>query len=198
MKSGRYLKSVRDALPAAVRAHLDRAFGGDALAARRLMIVAPKRLRGHIAFLAYQAKIANPAYREIVKAVWHKETRHLLTGFWRQEVLRRMLARADFRSSRAPRAGDRLSAQWQRTEAKKVVAADLCWSLSRERALLDAIVANPSKPRFLQATIDPSDIVYWNNGDGEQEVVSKRAVLGAVVVDATSLLRGPIPISQTG
>ena len=161
------------------------------------MIVAPKRLRGHIAFLAYQAKIANPAYREIVRAVWHKETRHLLTGFWRQEVLRRMLARADFPVPELPGPVAVYRAM-AGTEAKKVVAADLSWSLSRERTLLDAIVANPSKPRFVQATIDPSDIVYWNDGDGEQEVVSKRAVLGAVVVDATSLLRGPIPISQTG
>lgn len=195
MKSGRYLNSVRDALPPAVRALLDRAFGGDALAARRLMITAPKRLRGHIAFLAYQAKLANPAYREIVRAVWHKETRHLLTGFWRQEVLRRMLARADF-----PVPALTGPVAVYRVAGRRVTksAADLCWSLSRERTLLDAIVANPGKPRFLQATIDPSDIVYWNDGDGEQEVVSRRAVHGAVVLDAGGLIRGPIPISQTG
>src|SRR6188474_2094969 len=97
MRGGRYQRSVRQALPESARAYLDRAFAGDALAARRLMLMAPRRLRGHIAFLAYQSKLANPAYREIVKAVWHQPTRHLLTGFWRPQVVRRMLARADFR-----------------------------------------------------------------------------------------------------
>jgi len=73
MKSGRYLKSVRCALPESAQANLDRAFAGDALAARRLMIMAPRRLRGHIAFLAYQSKLSNPAYREIVKAVFQAD-----------------------------------------------------------------------------------------------------------------------------
>ena len=70
MKNGRYLNSVRCALPEGAQSYLDLAFAGDALAARRLMIMAPKRLRGHIAFLAYQLKTRNPAYREIVKSVW--------------------------------------------------------------------------------------------------------------------------------
>ena len=70
MRGGRYQRSVRQALPESARAYLDRAFAGDALAARRLMLMAPRRLRGHIAFLAYQSKLMNPAYREIVKAVW--------------------------------------------------------------------------------------------------------------------------------
>jgi hypothetical protein len=96
MKSERYLDSVRRALPESAQALLDRAFAGDALAARRLMVMAPRRMRGHIAFLAYQQKVANPAYRAIIRCVWAKEARFLLTEFWRPQVVRRILARADF------------------------------------------------------------------------------------------------------
>src|SRR5258705_166924 len=97
MKSGRYLHTVRRALPEDAQYLFDRALAGDAFAARRLMVMAPRRMRGHIAFLAYQLKVANPAYREIVRSVWEKDARSLLTEFWRPQVVRRMLARADFR-----------------------------------------------------------------------------------------------------
>jgi hypothetical protein len=195
MKGGRYLKSVRDALPAAVRAHFDKAFAGDALAARRLMIVAPKRLRGHIAFLAYQAKLGNPAYRAIIRAVWLKESRHLLTGFWRQEVVRRMLTRADF--SRPELSGPVAIYRALGAADTKRASAELCWSLSRERTLLKAFAASPERPRLLQATIDASEIVYWSQADGEQEVVSRRPVQGAAIVDVAGI-RSPVAVSQTG
>ena len=110
MKNGRYLNSVRCALPAGAQGFLDLAFSGDALAARRLMVMAPKRLRGHIAFLAYQLKTRNPAYREIMKSVWAPASRHLLTAHWPPQMVRRMLARADFRIPELSSSGERLSA----------------------------------------------------------------------------------------
>lgn len=186
MKSGRYLKSVRDALPESAQTNLDRAFVGDALAARRLMITAPKRLRGHIAFLAYQAKIPNPAYREIIKAVWTtKDARHLLTGFWRPQLVRRMLERADFTVPELagpvtiyrPLCGTHL----------KKAAAELIWSLSPERVAEAARTADGT-PKLLRATIDPTDIIYFGNRHGEQEVVSRHAVEDAVLIEPLHLM----------
>jgi hypothetical protein len=187
MKSGRYLNSVRCALPESAQAYLDRAFTGDALAARRLMIMAPRRLRGHIACLAYQSKIRNPAYREIVRAVWAHETRHLLTAFWAPQMVRRMLARADFP---IPELSGPVTIFRPVSGAPvKKAAAGLCWTLSREVAVSDAARAGTEKPRILQATIDPADIIYWGNGRGEQEIVARRPV-HPVVVESPSRIRG--------
>lgn len=179
MRSGRYLNSVREALPEAARANLDLALAGDALAARRLMIVAPRRLRGHIASLAYQRKTGNPAYREIVKAVWSPETRHLLTAHWSAQMVRRMLARAEFVSPEfnGPvaiyRAVDGVPV--------KRAAAGLCWTASREAAIRAAGRADAKAPRILKATIESAEIVYWGNSRGEQEIVSRHPVSAAVV-----------------
>lgn len=194
MKSGRYLNSVRGALSESAQPNFDRAFVGDALAARRLMIMAPRRLRGHIAFLAYQAKIANPAYREILKAVWAPESRHLLTEFWRQQVVRRMLARADFR---IPEFSGAITIYRPiRGAQAKRASAELCWSLSRERVVSEAVRATSAKPKILQATIDPSDIIYWGNSRGEQEIVVRHPVQDAVLVEPARLVRGAGAISQ--
>jgi hypothetical protein len=186
MRSGRYQRSVRQGLPDNARAYLDRAFAGDALAARRLMLIAPRRLRGHIAFLAYQSKLANPAYREIVKAVWHQPTRHLLTGFWRPQVVRRMLARADFRVPQF--SGPLMVFRPVDGSQEHGAAADLCWSLSPEFALAAAEAAG-AEPKILRASIDPADVIYFGNRNGEQEIVCRRPIGDATVIEAAKLGR---------
>ena len=181
MRNGRYLSSVRCALPEGAQNFLDLAFSGDALAARRLMVMAPKRLRGHIAFLAYQLKTRNPAYREIMKAVWAPATRHLLTAHWPPQMVRRMLARADFR---IPELSGPVSIYRPASGATaKRSAAALSWLLSREDAVAKAARTDTARPRILKATLDPSDIVYFADARGEHEVVSRRPVPAYVIED---------------
>ena len=181
MRNGRYLSSVRCALPEGAQNFLDLAFSGDALAARRLMVMAPKRLRGHIAFLAYQLKTRNPAYREIVKSVWAPSTRHLLTAHWPPQMVRRMLARADFR---IPELSAPVSVYRPLSGATvKRAAAALSWSLLRGDAVAEAARVDSARPRILKATLDPSEIVYFANGRGEHEVVSRRPVPAYVIED---------------
>ena len=197
MKSGRYLDSVRGALPENARALLDRAFQGDALAARRLMVMAPRRMRGHIAFLAYQQKVGNPAYREIVRSVWAKEARFLLTEFWRPQVVRRMLAHADFRIPAF--VGPVTVFRAARGSPAKKVGGELSWSLSREAALTEATRSGEPTPQLLQATMEASDIICWRNNHGEQEIVGRRPVKGAVRVDARrALAKGTRIAADTG
>jgi hypothetical protein len=188
MNSRRYLDTVRRALPENAQLLLDRAFTGDALAARRLMVMAPRRMRGHIAFLAYQKKVVNPAYREIVRCVWAKDARFLLTEFWRPQVVRRMLARADFRipAFAGPVTVFRAVGGGART---RKVCEELSWSLSREAALTEATRSGEAKPELLQATIEASDIIYWRSNHGEQEIVGRRPVKGAVRVEPGRLPR---------
>jgi hypothetical protein len=196
MMSRRYLETVRGALPESAQALLDRAFGGDALAARRLMVMAPRRMRGHIAFLAYQQKVANPAYREIVRSVWAKDARFLLTEFWKPQVVRRMLARADFR---IPAFAGPVTVFRATRGAHQKPDNELSWSLSREAVLSEAVRLGEAKPGLLQATIEASDIIYWRNNHGEQEVVGRRPVKGAVRVDPDRHVRkGTRALARSG
>lgn len=188
MQSGRYLKSVRESLPEGARSNLDLALAGDALAARRLMIVAPRRLRGHIASLAYQLKTKNPAYREIVKAVWAPDTRHLLTVHWSSRVVRRMLARAEFQAPEF--SGPVIVFRAVGDASVKRSAAALCWTTSRDAATLEAALADAVAPRILRAIVDPGEVIYWGNGRGEQEIVSRHPVR-SVVVERVAVLRSP-------
>lgn len=194
MKTSRYLQSVHGALAEGARAQLDLALSGDALAARRLMIVAPRRMRGHIASLAYHLKTRNPAYREILKGVWVADTRHLLTAHWPQQTLRRMLARAEF--PRPDLSGPVTIYRAVANVPVKKAAAGLCWSLSRERAAAEAINADAANARILQARIEPTDIIYWGNSRGEEEVVPRHAIEG-FLVESVSTERPPANVTSS-
>jgi hypothetical protein len=188
VRFGRYLTSVKSQLPVAARADLDRALAGDALAARRLLIASPKRLLGHIAFLGYQCKTGNPAYRALLKAVWQPKTRFLLTEFWTPQVVRRMLARADF--ERPILYGPVTIFRPVEASARRA-AAQLCWTLSRNIAISEALRTNPANPRIVQATIAPADILFFENG-GSEEIVTRYPLQAVVVQPVYSGVGGEV------
>jgi hypothetical protein len=175
VRASRYLRSIKSQLPIEARADLDRALAGDALAARRLVIVSPKRLLGHVVFLAYQNKTKNPAYRELVRAVW--QTCDLLTGFWSPHVVRRMLARADFRSSTLYAA---VTIFRPVKTTVRQAATELRWTLSRSVAISQALKANPANPRIAHAAIAPADVLFFGGGAG-QEIVTRRSLQTLIV-----------------
>ena len=178
MRNSRYLTSVKSQLPADAQTDLVRAFAGDALAARRVLVASPKRLLGHIAFLAYQRKTKNPAYRALIKAVWQPKTRYLLTDFWSPQVVRRMLAQAEF---------DRPVLYGPVTIFRPVhgsirrAAAELCWTLARNAAVSEALRINPSNPRIVQATIASADVLLFEKSGAE---IVTRSSPQAVVIES--------------
>ena len=186
MRVGRYLTSIKSQLSNDDQADLDRALAGDAIAARRLIIGSPKRLLAHVAFLAYQRKTRNPAYRELLKAAWQPKSRFLLTEFWKPEVVRRMLARADFER---PALYGPLTVFLPVKASARGAAAQLCWTLSRKAAVADAIRINPARPRVLQATIAATDILHFEKGT--KGVVVRRP-LKAVTVDRVRGVGGEV------
>jgi len=194
IKTSRYLQSVHSALSEGARTQLDLALSGDALAARRLMIVAPRRLRGHIASLAYYLKTRNPAYREILKGVWSDDTRHLLVAHWPQQTLRRMLMRAEF--PRPDLSGPVTIYRAVANVPVKKAASGLCWSLSRERTTAEAIRAEAANARILLASIDPVDIIYWGNGRDEGEVVPRHPI-EAFLVESVAHERAPASVTSS-
>jgi hypothetical protein len=50
--------------------------------------------------------------------------------------------------------------------------------------LTEATRSGEARPELLQATIEASDIIYWRNNHGEQEIVGRRPVKGAIRVDS--------------
>ena len=184
MGTGRYLASVKRQLPIDAQADLDRALAGDALAARRLVLASPKRFLGHIAFLAYQRKTKNPAYRELLKAVWQPKARSLLTAFWRPQVVRKMLARAEFER---PALFGPVTVFRAVETSVRAAGAELCWTLSRNDAISEALGADPSNPRIIQAVVAPTDVLVFEKSG--EEVVT-RTPPKAVVVEAVGRRKG--------
>ena len=193
MKTASYVNSVRSALPDCDRPLLDQAFTGDALAARRLMIVAPFRTRGHIACLAYQLKTPNPAYREILQAAWTPRTRHLITDFWPRPMIRRMFVRADFLIPNLPSSFTVFRSACGMPIRK--AAAGLSWTLSCEQA---AEQGGCRTEKILRATMDAGDVIYWGNSSGEQEVISRQPVKSIVVLPASLPPRELAQLARAG
>ena len=171
MRVGRYLKSVKSQLPTDAQADLDRALAGDALAARRLAIASPKRLLGHIVFLAYQKKTENPAYRTLVRALWQPKTCAFTMIVWSPHVVRRMLARANFESS--PLHGPVTIFRPVKTSARQA-AKELCWTLSRGAATSEALKAHPGNPRIVSATITRAEVLFFEGATGGRIVTRRR------------------------
>jgi len=180
VRTGRYLRSVRSQLPVEVQADFDRALAGDALAARRLLNASPKRLIAHLAYLAFCQKTANPAYRELLKAAWQPSARSLLTAFWTPSTLRRMLERADFR--RPPTRGPITIYRPVVESSVRKAASHLCWTRSRSAAVAEAAAAPSARPRVLQATIAPGDIIFFGEDDGSEVVLRRQP--SAIIVQS--------------
>jgi hypothetical protein len=187
LKTSRYLQSVQSSLPEGAQTSFDLAFTGDAMAARRLMNTVPRRFRGHIACLAFETGLENPAYREILRAAWEPETRRLLTDFRQPRIVRGMLARASFQ---IPEFASPVIVYRRVDCSLRKAAAGLCWSLSRELAASSSALSLKAsgRLRILRATLDRPDIIYWGNSRGEQEIVACRPV-GAVLDDDDDAVR---------
>ena len=167
---------MKSQLPTDAQADLDRALAGDALAARRLAIASPKRLLGHIVFLAYQKKTENPAYRTLVQALWQPKTCALTMIVWSPRVVRRMLARANFESS--PLRGTVTIFRPVKTSVRQA-ARELCWTLSRGAATSEALKGHPGNPRIVSATITRADVLFFESAGGR--IVTRRRLESLVV-----------------
>jgi hypothetical protein len=78
----------------------------------------------------------------------------------------------------------------------KKAATGLCWSLSRERAVAEAVRADGANPRILQASVELADIIYWGNSRGENEVVPRHAVED-FQMEAVSPKRPPAEVTSS-
>lgn len=159
----RYLQSIRNALPGAARLDLDRVFEGNAAAARPLVEAAPRRLVGHMAYLAYLLKVPNPAYRELIGAVWCAEP-GALADFWPAVTVRRMLESAAFQ---LPEIGTGVIAHRAGTWDKRRLAAGLVWYPARHDALRFPIGPQRRRPAAIVTCFaEREKIIFWGESGG--------------------------------
>lgn len=181
MRTAQYFRHIASSLPEAARGLFDAALSGDAAAARLLIAATPRRLRGHVAVVAYETGVANPAYREIVGAVWRGDPM-LLADFWPPAVVRRILARAEFALSGMAGAvrldgGIAVYRGACGMPARKV-AAGLCWYPSRSEAARLAVRRSGAtgRPRLLRGIVKPADVIFWDEIGGAPGIVTRAPV----------------------
>jgi hypothetical protein len=84
-------------LPSYAKRYLDPAFAGDESAALGICVAAPNEHRGLIALAAYYTGVPNPAYREIIGAVWNHDHAQLMGAAEHdRRLIRQMIKAAEF------------------------------------------------------------------------------------------------------
>jgi hypothetical protein len=170
-------------LPSYAKRYLDAALAGDEQQACSICCAAPNEYRGSIALAAYYLRVPNPAYQTIIRMVWNHDHQSLMTTARHdRRLIRRMMKAGKFEH---PFSGSivvfRGTAGMNLAKASK----GLSWTLSREMACFFGfryIVQGADdyrlagNPVVLKASIDASDIVFWDNSLREQEVVLRRDI----------------------
>jgi hypothetical protein len=167
---------LEELLPEYAQCHLDAARAGDPDEAFGLCCAAPNEYRGLIAMAAYWSGVSNPAYREIIRAVWHHDHNYLMaaTGNDRR-LIRRMLGAAAFDH---PFSGSITVFRGTSGVSPTTASKGLSWTASREVACWFAYrFAKPDRePIVLKTTVASADIVFWDNTRSEREVIFRRPV----------------------
>jgi hypothetical protein len=166
---------LQDELPEYARCHLDAARAGDPDAAARPCAAAPNEYRGLIAVAAYWSGVPNPAYREIMRAVWNHDHNYLMAATKNdRRLIRRMLRAAEFDH---PFSGSITVFRGTSGVSPTRASKGLSWTASRDVACWFAHwFPNRGQPIVLKATVRATDVVFWDDTRSEQEVIFREPV----------------------
>ena len=167
---------LQDDLPEYAQRHLDAARAGEVEEAIGLCSAAPNEYRGLIALAAYWSGVANPAYREIMRAVWNHDHNQLMGATQDdRRLIRRMLRAAEFDH---PFSGSVTAFRGTSSINLRTASKGLSWTLSRDVACWFAhrFDREDQQPLVLKARIDAADIIFWDNTRREQEIVFSQPV----------------------
>jgi hypothetical protein len=164
------LQKLNEEAPWAVE-HWEPAFAGDQEAAGYLIISAPNRFRGCIARLAYNLRLPNPAYREIVGTAWGHDPEAVMDAVkYNTGLARRMLARCEVRPKLS---GPVRIYRGTSGISPRLAVRGLSWSLSADIAAWFAWRWQNvnGKPVVVAADVAAESLIYFDDGRGEMEVV---------------------------
>jgi hypothetical protein len=166
-------------LPPYAKCYLDSAFAGDEGDAFKICVAAPNEYRGCIALAAYYIGVPNPGYQKIIRSVWNHDHLQLLAATRDRRLIRRMMKRAEFKH---PFSGSIVVYRGTAGMSLAKASKGLSWTLSREQACFFAcrfVEFTCVKPIVLKASVDATDIVFWDNSN-EQEVVLRKDISAAL------------------
>lgn len=167
---------IWEELPPYAERYMDATFNGrDPSAASSLVYTAPNEWRGLIALCAYWIGLPNPAYREIVGAVWDHDHWHMMKAArGGGPQVRRMMMAAEFP---IPMSGAVTVYRGTFNMDPATAVKGLAWTTSHATACWFACEFHSqpgSDPLVLKATVDASELIYWSNDRNEDEVILRR------------------------
>jgi len=168
--------------PSASRYLRESMFGGDAAAAHILTINTPRRWQGLIALAAYYLGTPIAAYRAILEHVWSHASPTLQSeANWDLRLLRSMFRAGRFE---VPLTGVHKVYRGVGGIDRKAAIRGLSWTTSRDVACWFALsqTYGSREPLVVTAEVDARDIIYFDNGRSEAEVILRR--IPSAVVDA--------------
>ena len=179
-------RALEQSLPDYAKEYLDAGLQGDVDAAGSLIFAAPNEYRGHIGVAAYFSGTPYAAYREILSRAWSHDHGSVAQAARVHRVsIRRMM-----RSGRFPHPFTGQVKVYRGTSgiARWKAQQGLSWTTDPDVAAWFALqyAHTDRKPLVLSAICDASDIVFYDNGRREQEVVLARPVRAVVEGDAAS------------
>jgi len=132
--AGDLYSKLESMLPDYASRHLEGAISGDLSEAEDICVAAPNEWRGMIAMAAYYAGTPNPAYQEIIRAVWNHDHASLLSeacGNGGTRLIRRMFIAAKFEH---PFTGPVTIYRGTSGASPKCASKGLSWMISRDVA----------------------------------------------------------------
>lgn len=160
-----------DELPDMERQSLIAAFTGDLAEAEGLSLLLPNCYRGIAVVAAYYLGVLNPAYAEILRGVWSHDHDNLIAVVdGNLGLLRAMFQVGRFT---CPFQGSIRLYRGVAGVSLETGAGGLSWSVSRDVAAYFAyrLANNASKSAVLTTEVDATDVIFWDDSRGEQEVI---------------------------
>jgi len=182
-----YLKrGLAQELPSYANEYLDDGLAGDVEAAGALVCAAPNRYRGYIAVAAYLRGTPYEAYREILSNAWSLDYASVAQAARDYRLsIRRMM-----RAGRFPHPFTGLVKVYRGTSGigRWKAQQGISWTIDPDVAGWFACryASEDRKPLVVSASVDASDILFYDNGRDEQEVILSRPVVAVVEGDFAS------------
>ncbi len=178
--------ALADILPPYASKYLSDGLAGDVTAAGSLVCAAPNEYRGYVAVAAYCIGTPYEAYREILSGAWSHDYGSVVQAAKGNGVsIRRMMRAARFPH---PFTGQVKLYRGTCGIARWKAQQGMSWTIDPDVAGWFALrfAGDDRQPLVLVASIDASEIVFYDNDRSEQEVVFSGSVSATVEGDPAS------------
>lgn len=175
---------VRSRLKERSRTTFEAAISGDVTAAELLLFGLPRSLIGVAVMAGYYGGMPGPAYRALLREVWSLAHGSILEAANHDYALvRRLFRSGDFE---VPLKGRVDIYRGAYDVGVETAALGISWTTNRDVACFFAYQYAQPRPIVVTATVDASEIVYFDDARSECEVILRRPVRAVIDPDCDS------------